>query len=86
MRISFTMRFLGVSAVGALIGAALAMAAGGALISMLFSLFGVGGFSLVLPAWEAVAISVAFALAFALSAFGMSRRIRRVSVQELVAE
>lgn len=86
LRISFTMRFLGVSAVGALIGAALAMAAGGALISMLFSLFGVGGFSLVLPAWEAVAISVAFALAFALSAFGMSRRIRRVSVQELVAE
>lgn len=86
LRTSFALRFLGVSAVGALIGSALTMAAGGALISMLFSLFGVGAFSLALPAWEALAISAVFALAFALSAFGMSRRIKDVSVRELVVE
>lgn len=86
LRASFALRFLGVSAVGALIGSALTMAAGGALISMLFSLFGVGAFSLVLPPWEALAISAVFALAFALSAFGMSRKIKDVSVRELVVE
>ncbi len=84
LRTSFALRFLGVSAVGALIGSALTMAAGGALISMLFGLFGVGAFGLALPAWEALAISAVFALAFALSAFGMSRRIKDVSVRELV--
>ena len=86
LRASFALRFLVVSAVGALAGSALTMAAGGALISTLFSLFGVGAFSLSLPAWEALAISAVFALAFALSAFGMSRRIRDVSVRELVVE
>ena len=86
LRTSFTLRFLGVSAVGALVGSALTMAAGGALISMLFGLFGVGGFSLALPAWEAFAISAVFALVFALSAFGMSRRIKRVSVRGLITE
>ena len=86
MRASFALRFLGVSAVGALAGSALTMAAGGALISSLFGLFGVGAFSLALPVWEALAISAAFALAFALSAFGMSRRIKDVSVRELVVE
>ena len=86
LRASFALRFLVVSAVGALAGSALTMAAGGALISTLFSLFGVGAFSLALPAWEALAISAAFALAFALSAFGMSRRIKEVSVRELVVE
>lgn len=86
LRASFTLRFLGVSAVGALTGSALTMAAGGALISVLFGLFGVGGFSLALPVWEAIAISAVFALAFALSAFGMSRRIKDVSIRELVVE
>ncbi len=86
LRASFALRFLGVSAVGALVGSALTMAAGGTLISMLFSLFGVGAFSLVLPAWEALAISAVFALAFALSAYAFSRRIKEVSVRELVAE
>ena len=86
LRASFALRFLGVSAVGALAGSALTMAAGGALISSLFGLFGVGAFSLALPVWEALAISAAFALAFALSAFGMSRRIKDVSVRELVVE
>ena len=86
LRASFALRFLGVSAVGALAGSALTMAAGGALISSLFSLFGVGGFSLALPVWEALAISAAFALVFALSAFGMSGRIKDVSVRELVVE
>lgn len=86
LRTSFALRFLGVSAVGALAGSALTMAAGGALISSLFGLFGVGAFSLALPVWEALAISAVFALAFALSAFGMSRRIKDVSVRELVVE
>ncbi len=86
LRASFTLRFLGVAAVGALAGSALTMAAGGALVSTLFGLFGVGGFSLALPVWEALAISAAFALAFALSAFGMSRRIKDVSIHELVVE
>ena len=86
LRTSFALRFLGVSAVGALAGSALTMAAGGALVSMLFSLFGIGGFSLALPVWEALAISAAFALVFALSAFGMSGRIKDVSVRELVVE
>ena len=86
LRASFALRFLVVSAVGALAGSALTMAAGGALISTLFSLFGVGAFGLALPVWEALAISAVFALAFALSAFGMSRRIKEVSVRELVVE
>lgn len=86
LRASFALRFLGVSAVGALAGSALTMAAGGALISSLFGLFGVGAFSLALPVWEALAISAAFALVFALSAFGMSRRIKDVSIRELVVE
>lgn len=86
LRTSFALRFLGVSAVGALAGSALTMAAGGALIGSLFGLFGVGAFSLALPVWEALAISAVFALAFALSAFGMSRRIKDVSVRELVVE
>ena len=86
LRASFALRFLGASAVGALIGSALTMAAGGTLVSMLFGLFGVGGFSLALPAWEALAISAAFAFVFALSALGMSRRIKDASVRELVVE
>ena len=86
LRASFALRFLGVSAVGALAGSALTMAAGGALVSSLFGLFGVGAFSLALPVWEALAISAVFALAFALSAFGMSGRIKDVSVRELVVE
>ena len=86
LRASFTLRFLGVSAAGALVGSALTMAAGGALVSSLFGLFGVGAFSLALPVWEALAISAVFALAFALSAFGMSGRIKDVSVRELVVE
>ncbi|WP_251179006.1 ABC transporter permease [Adlercreutzia agrestimuris] len=86
LRASFTLRFLIVSAAGALIGAAITMATGGALISALFSLFGVGAFELVLPPWEAMGISMAFAFVFALSAYVFSRGIKDVSVQELVLE
>lgn len=86
LRVSFALRFLVVSSVGAFAGALLVMVAGGWLAGTLFSLFGVGTFSLSLPLWEALGISVVFSLVFALAAYVLSRGIKEVSVRELVAE
>ncbi|MEY8459747.1 FtsX-like permease family protein [Eggerthellaceae bacterium 24-137] len=86
LRASFSLRFLAVALAGALVGAALAMLFGSNITGALFGLFGVGSFSIQLPWWKAVAIGAAFALVFALAAYGFSRSIRHVSIQELVAE
>lgn len=86
LRASFAIRFLVVSSAGALAGGLLVMAAGGWLAGSLFSLFGVGAFSLSLPLWEALGISAVFSLVFALAAYVFSKGIKEVSVRELVAE
>lgn len=86
LRTSFALRFLAVALAGALVGAVLAMLFGSSITGTLFGLFGVGAFDIRMPWWEALAISGAFAFVFALAAFGFSRGIKRVSIQELVEE
>lgn len=86
LRLSFALRFLAVSAAGGLLGSIATMAAGGHLVGTLFSLFGVGAFEISLPLWETIAISLTFALIFALFAYVFSKGIKDVSVHELVTE
>lgn len=82
LRASFAGRFFGVALFGGAMGAAAVSLWGGALVGSLFSLFGAGAFSLSLPVWEALAITVVLACVFATSAYGFSRSIRTMSVQE----
>ena len=86
LRASFAFRFLGVSLIGALVGAGLTLAFGSSLIGALFGTFGVGAFELSLPLWEAFAIAGSFACVFAGAAYVFSRGIKRVSIRVLVTE
>ena len=86
LRLSFSLRFLGVALVGGALGIALVYAGGSALVGNLFGLFGAGAFTIALPVWQAALIGAGLAAVFALSAYAFSRSICGISVRELVVE
>lgn len=86
LRLSFSLRFLGVALVGGALGIALVYAGGSALVGNLFGLFGAGAFTIALPVWQAAFIGTGLAAVFALSAYAFSRSICDISVRELVIE
>lgn len=83
LRLSFALRFLCVALVGGALGVVLVSLGGSSMVSSLFGLFGAGAFTIVLPIWMAVLTTSGLALIFAASAYGFSRSIRTMSIQEL---
>lgn len=86
LRLAFSTRFLLVVALGAALGFAMAALVGDALISRVFSLFGIGRFSSAFSFLGLVLPPLAVILMFALFAWLSSTRISRVSMIQLISE
>ncbi|NGM18253.1 FtsX-like permease family protein [Eggerthellaceae bacterium zg-893] len=86
LRIQFGLRFLFVSAVGCVLGTALAIGAGPALVSALFGMFGRSSIDLAFNPLVIGALLAGLALVFFASAYAASRVIRTIDVRELVTE
>ncbi len=86
LRIQFGLRFLFVSAAGCVLGTALAIGAGPALVGALFGMFGRSSIDLAFNPLVIGTLLAGLALVFFASAYAASRVIRTIDVRELVTE